>query len=137
MEPVRNIMNLHLTTDHANAVKWFSKPECKSNTHANILFLIETHRAKLVDDEPVYVGCAVLDLSKLHMLDLHNNVIYKQFGDRAKLIYSDTDSFVYELEHPNTYDCIHNNEQYFDSSKSERPEIKCNDDENGLGLFQR
>jgi len=35
MEQVRNRMNLHLTTDHDNAIKWFSKPEFKNNTHAN------------------------------------------------------------------------------------------------------
>ena len=108
MEQVRDIMDLHLTTDHANAIKWFSKPEFKNNTHANGLYLIETHKTKIVYDKPVYVGCCVLDLSKLHMMDFHYNVIQKQFGDRAKLIYSDTDSFVYEIEHNNIYEWIKN-----------------------------
>ena len=31
MENVRNRMNLHLTTDHDNAVNWFSKPEFKKH----------------------------------------------------------------------------------------------------------
>ena len=37
------------------------------------------------------------------MLEFHYDVIDKQFGDKAKLIYSDTDSFVYEIEHDDIY----------------------------------
>ncbi len=109
MVNVRSRTKLHLTTDHANAVKWFSKPDFKNNTHANGLYLIETHKTQNVYDKPVYVGSTVLDLSKLHKLDFHYNVIYVQFGTRSKLIYSDTDSFVYEIEHPNIYEWIKNN----------------------------
>ena len=54
----------------------------------------------------MYIGCASLDLSKLHMLDFHYNVIQPQFGNRAKLTYSDTHSFAYEIEHNNSYDWI-------------------------------
>ena len=135
-ENVRNRMNLHLTTDHDNAIKWFSKPEFKNNTHADGLYLIETHKTKLVYDKPMYIGCAILDLSKLHMLDFHYNVIQKQFGNRAKLIYSDTDSFVYEIEHNNIYDWIKENKEHFDLSKSERPDLNCKSNENVFGKFK-
>ncbi len=67
------------------------------------MYLIETYKTKIVYNKPVYIGCAVLDLSKLHMMDFHYNVIQAQFGNRAKLIYSDTDSFVNDIEHDNIY----------------------------------
>ena len=117
MENVRNRMNLHLTTDHANAVKWFNKVEFKHNTHASGLYMIETYKTKIVYDKPVYVGCTVLDLSKLHMMDLHYNLMEPTFGEKAKIVYSDTDSFVYEIEHPNVYDWIGQNKTWFDLSK--------------------
>ena len=41
MENVRNRMNLHLTTDHQNAIKWFSRVDFTRNTNANGLYLIE------------------------------------------------------------------------------------------------
>ena len=97
MQNVRCQMNLHLTTDHKNAIKWFSKCSFKNNTNANGLYLIETYKEKIVHDKPVYVGCAFLDLSKLKMLEFRYAVIDKQFGNKASLIYSDTDSFVYEI----------------------------------------
>ena len=91
MQNVRNQMNPHLTTDHKNAIKWFSKCKFKSNTYSNGLYMIETHKTKIVYDKPVYVGCAILDLSKLKMLEFHYHVLDNQFGDKAKLIYSDTE----------------------------------------------
>ena len=72
----------------------------------------------------MYIGCAILDLSKLHMLDFHYNVIQKQFGNRAKLTYSDTDSFVYDVEHPNIYEWITHNKQHFELSKIRTTRIK-------------
>jgi hypothetical protein len=136
MENVRNRMNLHLTTDHANAINWFSKPEFKTNTNAQGLYLIETHKTRIVYDKPVYVGCAVLDLSKLHMLDFHYNVIQAEFGDKAKLIYSDTDSYVYEIESPNIYDWIKENREWFDLSGSKREDMRDSTNESKLGKFK-
>jgi hypothetical protein len=98
--------------------------------------MIETYKTKIVYDKPVYVGCTVLDLSKLHMMDFHYNVIQAQFGNRAKLIYSATDSFVYEIEHDNIYDWIKKNKKWLDLSKSEREDLKCKDNENRLGAFK-
>ena len=57
MENVRTGMNLHLTTDHDNAVKWFSRLDFKRNAHTNGLYLIEAHKHEIVYDKPVYVGC--------------------------------------------------------------------------------
>jgi hypothetical protein len=70
------------------------------------------------------------------MMDFHYNVIQAQFGNRAKLIYSDTDSFVYEIEHENIYEWIKENKEWFDLSKSEREDLKCKDNENILGKFK-
>ena len=49
-------------------------------------------------NKPVYVGQAVLDLSKLLMNTLHYDVIKRQFGNRCKLLMTDTDSLVYGIE---------------------------------------
>ncbi len=114
----------------------FQNQNSKNNTHANGLYLIETHKTEIVYDKPVYVGCCVLDLSKLHMMDFHYNVIQAQIGNKAKFIYSDTDSFVYEIEHNNIYEWIKENKEHFDLSKSERPDLKCNDNEHVLGKFK-
>jgi hypothetical protein len=130
-------MKLHLTVDHTNAINWFSKPNFKNNTHANGLYLIEMYKDKIVYDKPVYVGCAILDLSKLKMLEFHYEVIDKQFGEKAKVIYSDTDSLVYEIEHEDIYKWQKENaETWFDLSDSMRPNLQSNENKKKLGYFK-
>ena len=58
------------------------------------------------------------------MMDFHYNVIEAQFGSRAKVIYSDTDSFVYEIEHATIHDWIADNKEWFDLSDSNRDALK-------------
>jgi hypothetical protein len=54
----------------------------------------------------LYVGTSILDLSKLHMMNFHYNVINKEFEGKYNLMYSDTDSFVYNTEHPDFYEWV-------------------------------
>ena len=111
---VKNRMDLHLTTDHKNAVKWFSKLHFKDSKNIDGLHLIEMYKKEIVYDKPVYVGTSVLDLSKLCMMDFHYNVIHKNFAGRYILIYSDTDSLVYSVEHEDIYEWIKQNREHFD-----------------------
>ena len=79
MEDVRNREDMHLTIDQDNAIKWFSKIEFKRANFIDGLYLIQTHKTATVYDKPVYVGCAILDISKQRMLDFHYTTIEKNF----------------------------------------------------------
>ena len=49
-------------------------------------------------NKPMYIGMAILDLSKLHMYEYFYGVLKPKYGDRIKLAYTDTDSFVTHIE---------------------------------------
>ena len=48
-------------------------------------------------NKPVYLGQAILDLSKTLMYEFHYDYMRPKYGSKVKLCYMDTDSFVYEI----------------------------------------
>ena len=45
-------------------------------------------------DKPIYLGMAILDLSKVHMYYFYYDVLKARYKDDVRLIYTDTDSYV-------------------------------------------
>ena len=58
---------------------------------------VEMKNSLVKMNKPFYVGNAVLELSKFHMYNFHYNVMKPVFDDRLQLLYTDTDSLMYEI----------------------------------------
>ena len=69
-------------------------------------------------------------------MNFHYNVIHKEFDGKYNLIYSDTDSFVYNIEHPDIYKWVGEINKYFDLSDSLNNDIKNNNNKKVLGMFK-
>ena len=104
MENIRNRVDVKLVNNKKQAEKLSAKPNFK---HCNIfsedLVAIHMKKTKLDFDKPVYLGMCILDLSKTLMYDFHYNYIKKKYGDKAKLLLTDTDSFMYEIQTEDFY----------------------------------
>jgi hypothetical protein len=135
MEDVRNRENMHLTVDRGNAIKWFSKIEFKAANYIDGLYLIPTHKTATIYDKPFYVGCAVLDLSKLRMLDFHYTTIEKKLTGKYDLLYSDTDSLIYHIQSKNLNKWMFEHEEEFDLSGM-TGKFKSLKNDNVLGKFK-
>ena len=90
IENVRKRQNVILLDDKQKAIKLASKPNFDFN-------------------KPIYVGQAILDLSKTLMFDFHYNYIRKKYGEKAELLFTDTDSLMYCIE---TDDVYHDSEPH-------------------------
>ena len=136
MENLKNRIEIHATTLENNAVKWFSQINLKAAKYFKGFYLIEMYKKKIVYDKPLYVGSTILDLSKLHMMKFHYGVIDKEFPNQHELIYSDTDSLVYNIKHPDIYEWVKNNKQHFDLASSLRPDLFDVTNDKALGIFK-
>ena len=107
MENIRNRVTIKLVTDKKKAERLAAKPNFK---HCNIFSedLIAIHMKKtfLTFNKPVYLGMCILDLSKTLMFDFHYSYIKKKYGDKAKLLFTDTDSLMYEIQTEDFYEDI-------------------------------
>ena len=65
----------------------------------------------------IYLGMSILDISKTHMYEFWYDYIKPKYGDRAKLCYTDIDSFVIYIVTEDFYEDIGNDvERWFDTS---------------------
>ena len=77
----------------------------------------EMGKIKVVMNKPVYLGQAILNLSKLIMYEFHYDYMLPKYGSNIKLCYMDTDSFVYDIETEDFYkDIAEDVETRFDTS---------------------
>ena len=62
------------------------------------------------------MGMCILDLSKTLIYNFHYKYIKNNYGDRAKLLFTDTDSLTYEIEAEDVYQYFWNDKDKFDNS---------------------
>ena len=104
MENIRNRVNVKLVNTEEKLRKLVSKPNFRScKIFSENLVSVHMKKTSLTMNKPVYLGMCILDLSKTIMYDFHYNYIKPKYGDKAKLLISDTDSLMYEIETEDFY----------------------------------
>ena len=117
MENIRKRVDVRLVTSKEKLLKLASKPTYVSSKIFNEN-LVAVHKIKetLTLNRPAYIGMCILDLSKTLMYDFHYNYIKHKYGDKAKLLFTDTDSLTYEIETKDAYADFWSDEDRFDNS---------------------
>jgi len=60
-------------------------------------------KVKVVLNKPVYLGTCILDLSNTLMYEFYYGYIKDKYGQKATLLFIDTDSLLYEIETEDFY----------------------------------
>ena len=117
MENIRKRVDVRLVTSKEKLLKLASKPTYVSSKIFNEN-LVAVHKIKetLTMNRPAYIGMCILDLSKTLMYDFHYNYIKQNYGNKAKLLFTDTDSLTYEIKTTDAYLDFWNDKDKFDNS---------------------
>ena len=117
MENIRKRVDVRLVTDEKKLLKLTSKPTYVSCKIFNEN-LVAVHKIKetITLNRPAYVGMSILDLSKTLMYDFHYKYIKKNYGEKAMLLFTDTDSLTYEIEANDVYRDFWIDKDKFDNS---------------------
>ena len=117
MENIRKRVDVRLVTDQKKLSKLASKPTfVNSKIFSEDLVAVHKIKEILTLDRPAYVGMCILDLSKTLMSVFHYNYVKSRYNNKAKLLFTDTDSLCYEIETKDIYKELREDKQLFDNS---------------------
>ena len=119
MENIRKHRNIKLGTTEEKYLRTIMKPNFKSGVlFGENLMGCEMGKIKVVMNKHVYLGQAILDLSKIIMYEFHYDYMVPKYGlEKLKLCYMDTDSLVHHIRTEDFYEDIANDvEARFDAS---------------------
>ena len=104
MENIQKHRNIKLVTNERSYLQAVMKPNFKSGIlFSENLMGCKMGKVKVVMNKPVYLGQAILDLSKTVMYEFHYDYMLPKYGDNLKLCYMDTDSFIYDIRTEDFY----------------------------------
>ena len=108
IENIRKRQNIHLVDNRKKALKLSSRPNFDRCTiFDSNLIAVHMKKTEVYFNKPVYVGQSILDLSKTLMFDFHYNYIKKKYGKKSELLFTDTDSLMYEIKTKDFYKDIY------------------------------
>ena len=117
MENIRKRCNVKLVTSPDALLKLTSKPTyVSSKIVPENLVAVNMKLKNLKLDKPSYVGMCILDISKELMYDFHYNYLKNQYRDKAKLLFTDTDSLTYHISTKDAYKHFFIDKDLFDNS---------------------
>jgi len=117
MENVRNRKDVRFPKDLKQLRKLTASPKLYSyRIFKENLAAIELLKTSVVLNKPVYTGFTVLELSKLLMFQFWYHCLKPLYGDKVRLLYTDTDSLIIHVETEDVYMDMKKHEEWFDFS---------------------
>ena len=78
-------------------------------------------KTRIKMNKPLYLGASILDISKTLMYEFWSDYLRPKYGDRVKLCYTDTDSFIICIKTEGFFEDISNDvEKWFDTSNFDK-----------------
>ena len=114
MENVRNHRDIKLITTYKKRKRLVSEPSYHSHKKfSEHLMAIKMKKTRV----KLYLGMSILDISKALMYEFWYDYTGPKYGDKSKLCYTDTDSFIINIKAEDFFEDISNDvEKWFDTT---------------------
>ena len=104
------------------------------------LLVMAMKKIEVKINKPIYLGQAVLDLSKTLMFEFWYDYLKPMYGDKIRLCYTDTDSFIMHIKTDDFYkDISADVDKWFDTShfnKNDNRPLEIGKNKKVLGKFK-
>ena len=133
MENMRKRIKIRIIKSEKDFIKYASRPTyINHNIFGKRLVAIYEKKELLTLNKPIYVGCKVLELSKLEMYKFHYDFMKK----KCILLFTDTDSLYYKIDE-DFYEIMHQHNEFFDlKNQPKDSEYYCNDNKKVPGKMK-
>ena len=110
MENVRNHRDIKLIITDKRRKRLVSEPNYHSHKRfSEHLMAIEMKKTRVKMVKPLYLGMSILDIIKTLMYEIiWYDCIEPKYGEKAKLCYTDTDSFIINIKTKDFFEDISN-----------------------------
>ena len=118
MENVRKHRDIRLVKTNYKRNKLVSEPNYHTMKLINEdLAIIEMKKVKVRMNKPIYLGLLILEISKITMYEFWYDYVRSKYGNKIRLCYMDTDSFVINIKTKDFYkDIAKDVRERFDTS---------------------
>ena len=122
MENVRNHRDIKIVTTNKQRNKYASEPNYHTTKRiSKNLLIMEMKKTEVKMNKPIYLGQAILDISKTLMYEFWYDYLKPKYGYNVRLCYMDTDSFVIHVIIEDFYkDIADDVDKWLDTSKYDK-----------------
>ena len=111
-----NIIDVKLV-NNKKRLKCTSKPSyIPHKIFDNDLVAIRKNKVTLKLNKPVYIGTCILELSKVLTYEFHYDYIKNKYVNNSRLLFTGTNSLMYEIKTEDVYEDFTNYKEMFDCS---------------------
>ena len=141
MENVRNHRDIKLVTSDKRRKRLVSEPNYHLHKKfSENLVATEMKRTRVKMNKTLYLGMSILDITKILMYEFWYDYIKPKYRKRAKLCYTDTDSFITYIKTEIFFEDVSNDvERWFDTSnygKNDKRPLPIGKNKKVPGLFK-
>ena len=142
MENLRKHRDIKLATADEKTNKLVSEPNYHTTKcfSENLLAIEIKKKTEVKMSTPVYLGMSILDISKTLMYKFLYDYIKPKYGERAKLCYTDADSFIIHIITEHFFeDIVDDVERWFDTSNydyNDKRPLPIGENKKRLGFFK-